>query len=216
MQLVGEHVEKSRYVRDRLQLLTFNSIVEASHLGSKADAILEISQSIKRIAVAWSEMTDRSAQAMEEILTLVERAGKEMQAFSAAGSEELKTAQIETRQGLDSLRSSAALANSNVTEIEAGLKKLQARISAVSASRDQLQGSFSVTESARTEMEKLARQMEIDHPEARQQWSRSDAEAIFGDCYTTEVEREVLRAALRGAPLPEAQHNLEGNSVELF
>jgi hypothetical protein len=49
MQLVGEHQKESSYVRSRMQLLTFNSIVEASHLGSQADAILEISQSIKRI-----------------------------------------------------------------------------------------------------------------------------------------------------------------------
>jgi hypothetical protein len=62
MQLVGEHLARSTEVRDRLRLITFNSIIEASHLGSEADAILEISQSIKRLAGVWSEITDRSGR----------------------------------------------------------------------------------------------------------------------------------------------------------
>ena len=34
MQLVNEHLGKSKAVRDCLQLLTFNSIIEATHVGA--------------------------------------------------------------------------------------------------------------------------------------------------------------------------------------
>jgi hypothetical protein len=39
---------------------------------------------------------------------------------------------------------------------------------------------------------------------------------MYAASYTTEMEREVMRAALRGMPLPGAKALLEGNSVELF
>jgi hypothetical protein len=41
-------------------------------------------------------------------------------------------------------------------------------------------------------------------------------EKLFAAGYTTEIEREVLRAALRGEPLPSQQLSLAGNDVELF
>jgi hypothetical protein len=41
-------------------------------------------------------------------------------------------------------------------------------------------------------------------------------EVLFGASYTTEIERDVLRAALTGRPVPVAEQNLAGNDVELF
>lgn len=216
MQLVGEHVEKSRVVRDRLQLLTFNSIVEASHLGTQADAILEISQCIKKLSTTWSELTDRSAESKEEILNMVDRARTEMQSFSAEGTEELRTAQAETRLGLENLRQAATEATSRAGEVEAALERLQTRIASVGAARDSLRTSFADAVAAREEIETLARHLTVVYPEARRHWRGCGAETVFGECYTIELERDVLHAALNGAPLPEAHHNLEGNDVELF
>jgi uncharacterized phage infection (PIP) family protein YhgE len=216
MQLVSEHVEKSRSVRDRLQLLTFNSIVEANHLGSKADAILEISQSIKRISINWSEMTDRSAQAMTEILKLVEGAKEMMLAFSAGGDKEFVEAQAETHRGLENLRTAAACVDHLAAAAEEKTSKLQTEIAAVSGSRDQLRSRFSAVESVFNGLEEVRGQLEDDFPGAGKRANRREAEALFSVSYTTEWEREVLRAALDGAPLPTAQQNLAGNSVELF
>ena len=216
MQLVAEHVEKSRIVRDRLQLLTFNSIVEASHLGSKADAILEISQSIKRISVTWSGMTDHSAESMNQILQLVETAREDMQAFSAGGSVALQAAQEETRLGLESLRNSAGTASGKAAEVESAISNLQARVEAVGKTRDSLEASFSVVGQTLEHVDAVLLQVERDYPGSGLHWDARAAEADFGSYYTTELEREVLQAALRGDPLPEAQHNLSGNDVELF
>ncbi|MBZ5641907.1 MAG: hypothetical protein LAO19_04040 [Acidobacteriia bacterium] len=50
-----------------------------------------------------------------------------------------------------------------------------------------------------------------------QKYDAAEAERFFSASYTTEMEREVLRAALHGGSLPvTAQHAFEGNSVELF
>lgn len=216
MQLVSEHVEKSRYVRDRLQLLTFNSIVEANHLGSQADAILEISQSIKRISLTWSDMTDRSAQAMTEILELVEGAKEKMEAFSIGGNEALSAAQSETRLALDSLRTTASCVVCHTAAVEENTARLQTKIAVADAARSGLAASFSAIAFALEGMGEARTQIENEFPNAIKQINRRELEALFSGSYTTEWEREVMRAALSGAPLPSSQQNLAGNSVELF
>jgi len=70
LRLVGEHVEKSKTVRQLLHLLSLNSIIEASRLGDKANAILEIGKGITSLSTEWGQITDQSEQAMQEILKL--------------------------------------------------------------------------------------------------------------------------------------------------
>lgn len=216
MRLVGEHLEKSRYVRDRLQLLTFNSIVEASRLGKQADAILEISQSIKRISVEWAEMTERSAQAKEEILALVEQAKTGMQVFSEGSKEGLTAARGETSAGLEHLREAARFAAENATEIEVATARLQGRLSEVGGARDRLDGCFSRIRAVREAIEEIKREEEAQAPGALERCDRKMAEERFSASYTTEIERHLLRAALYGTPVPEVEQNLAGNDVELF
>jgi hypothetical protein len=216
MELVGEHLERARGVRERLQLLTFNSIVEASHLGSKADAILEISQSIKRISAMWSEMTDRSALAMDEILALVEKSKIEMKAFSAEGNDELRLAQAETRVGLEHLRSAAQFAAAQAEEIEGATRKLQAKIALVDGTAERLGVSFKQIGEVLGAIEGVGSEWENEYPGAVKRCDRAEMEEEFSAPYTTEIEREVLRAALCGGPLPVAEQNLAGNDCELF
>src|ERR1019366_6314342 len=66
MQLVSEHLQRSKSIGDRVRLLAFNSIIEASHLGTQANAILAISKSIKEASAEWNQITDQSGQAMQE------------------------------------------------------------------------------------------------------------------------------------------------------
>jgi hypothetical protein len=216
MQLVGEHVERSRTVRDRLQLLTFNSIVEASHLGSQADAILEISQCIKRISSDWSELTDRSAQVKEEILQLVEKTRGGMQTFSEGGDGALGMAQAETREGLKNLHIAAEFAASRAAEVEAAIARLQARVGVVDAARERLQACFNAIDGIRKEIEASPRQTAYAATQGLTRGDHAQVEEMFSASYTTEMEREVLRAALCGGPLPAMLQSLQGNSVELF
>ena len=214
MQLVCEHVSRSRRVRDRLKLLTFNSIIESSHLGTKADAILEISQNIKRIGTAWAEMTDRSAQAMEEILALVERGKTESLAYAEGSNNSLAMAQAETGMVLEGLRSAAGFAAQRASGIEASIAGIKAKVQGLGSIAGRLSGCSSSMDSVLNEIEAVRREME-----GKGTWdicSQAEAEMLFGGSYTTEMERAVLLAALVGGPLPAMQQSFAGNDVELF
>jgi len=216
MQLVSEHLERSKLVRDRLQLLTFNSIIEASHLGSKADAILEISQSIKRISVAWSEITDQSAHVKEEMLVLVDQAREGMHVFSEAGSDGLRAARAEASASLERLRTAAAFAASQALQIEGVIGELRARITEVSATGDRLDATFAHLGSVPAEIEEMKRQFEAEFPHSLGLSNREELEATFSASYTTEAERDIMRAALRGEPPPLMRQSFVGNEVEFF
>jgi methyl-accepting chemotaxis protein len=212
-QLVGEHLQRSRTIRESLQLLTFNSIIEASRLGTQADAILEISQSIKRISAAWNEVTDRSAQANEDILTLLQQARERM---STGGSDKLKEAQLGTMANLEGLRTAATYTAGEAAEIENSIEKLHAKLTFVGAAGERLDACFARIGTVLQEFESLKRDYERSSPSPLSINDRRSVEAVFSASYTTEIEREVLRAALAGAPLPVVHQNLTGNDVELF
>jgi methyl-accepting chemotaxis protein len=216
MQLVSEHLEKSKSVRDRLQLLSFNSIVESSRLGTQADAILEISQSIKRISVAWSEITDQSAQAKGEILNLAEQARQGLDVFSQDATGALRAAQAETGAGLENLRTAAGFAAGQAMEIESSIGRLQVKIAAVGITGNRLDACLGHIDTVLQKIEELKRQFVSDYPDALDRSDQAEVEAMFSASYTTEIERDVLHAALCGAPLPVVQQNLAGNDVELF
>jgi methyl-accepting chemotaxis protein len=216
MQLVGEHLERSKAVRDRLQLLMFNSIVEASRLGTQADAILEISQSIKRISAEWSGITDKSERAMEEMMHLVETAQEGLGAFSETSNHKLREAQDETRSALENLRATATFAAGQALEIEDATARLQEKIALVGVTGNHLDACLEQIGVVQGALEDSSRQWKAEYAEAPHVCGRSEAEELYAATYTTEMERAVLRAALDQAPLPSMQQNLAGNDVELF
>ena len=216
MQLVSEHLQRSKSVRGHLQLLTFNSIIEASHLGTQAAAILAIANCIKGISAEWGQITDQTGQAMQEVLDLVKQTNEAMGAFSEASNERLREAQVQTRAGLDNLRTAAAFAASQAQEMEVATEKMQAKTAEVGNTVDLLDACFGRIDAVLTEIEGVRRQLEIDHPEVKDRYDAAEVEQLFSASYTTEMERDVLRAALRGTALPVAQQTFAGNSVELF
>jgi hypothetical protein len=224
MQLVSEHLRRSKSVRDRLQLLMFNSIVEASHLGTQADGILEISKTIKRISAAWGEITAQSEAATREIRTLVETSAATLETFSEGSNEALREAQAETRGGLGILREAAECADRRGREIEMATLALQARIGEIRGTGDRLDGCFARLDAGLEGIESARQELEKDSARAAGGCDGAydgtyDAEAVerrFSSNYTTEIERAVLRAALTGGALPVAQQSFTGNDVELF
>jgi hypothetical protein len=215
-QLVTDHLQKSKSVRDRLQLLTFNSIIEANRLGTQADAILAIAKSIKGIAAEWGRVTDQSGQAREEIMNLVKQTNEVIAAFSEASNERLREAQVETRAALDNLRTAATFAARQAQEMNGAIEKMQTKIAAVGRSGNLLDACRGQVDGVLAEIETVTRQLEMDQPGVREQYDAAEVEQLFSASYTTEIERDVLRAALRGTALPMAQQTFAGNSVELF
>jgi hypothetical protein len=216
MQLVSEHVQKAESVRDRLRLLAFNSIIEASHLGTEANAILAISKSIKDVSTEWSRITDQSQVALQEILQLVKQTNAMMDAFSEASNQKLHEAQIETNAGLENLKNAAGFTATRANEMRIANQTMQAKISEIGKTGELLDASFRRAEKVLAEIETLRIHLEVYYPDVREGYDDEEVEKLFSASYTTELERDVLRAALRGVDPPAAQQVLEGNSVELF
>ena len=216
MQLVTDYMQKSKSVRDHLQLLTVNAIIQASGLGTQAAAILAIAESIKGISAAWSHITDQSGRTMQEVLALEKQTNEEMGAFSETTSERLREAQDQTTTGLDNLRTAATFAAQRAQEMKAATEKMHAETTEVGEAVDLLAACFERIDVVLAELEAVRRQLEIDDPEVKERYDAAEVERLFSAFYTTEAEREVLHAALRGSDLPVAQPTFEGNSVELF
>jgi hypothetical protein len=216
MQFVTEHVQRSKSIRDRLRLLSFNSIIEASHLGTKADAVLAIAKTIKEISGEWAQITERSVRAMEEMQSLIDKTNQVMEAFSEASNKKLREAQVETSTGLDNLRKAAAFAANQCREMEAVTGKMRTRSAEMNSIDEFLDASSGQLEMILIQLDEVKRGLETDHPEVKHAYDEAEAERLYSAAYTTEMERDVLHAALRGGALPVPQPALAGNSVELF
>jgi hypothetical protein len=216
LQLVGDHLEKSKSVHERLQLLTFNSIIEANRLGKQASAIMAIAKSIEGISVKWSLVTEQSRQAMQEIASLVKQTNEVTKVLSEAGRQKLREAQAQTRAGLDNLQTAAAFVGRKAQEMSLATGKMQSKMAGIGNSSGVIEACFSRFDTVLGEVEGVRQQLESDHPEVTERYDAADVEQVFSVFYTTETERDVLHAALNGTALPVAQQTFAGNSVELF
>lgn len=216
MQLVGDHLKRSKSVREHLQLLTFNSIIKARRLGMRAKPILAIAQSIEETSAEWKQITDQSGQSMRQIMTLAEQTNEVMEAFSEASNDSLRAAQTQTRTGLEGLRAAAASASMQAGKMKTTTERMQAKIAEIGKTGELLDSCFGRFDAVLAEIEKAMDLLEVAHPGVREHYDAGEVERLFSAFYTTEVERNVLRAALGGAVLPVAPPALGGNSVELF
>jgi hypothetical protein len=216
MQMVGEHLQRSRETRDRLRLLALNSIVDASHLGTEANVILVISRNIKEVSQAWSQLTDESAHVMQEILNLIGKTNDGMAVFSEKNNEQLRAAQQQTEGSLECLRDAAVFTARQSAEMSDATATMQGKLAAVSRSGTLLESCFTRVDAVLTELESVCQRLEAKYPQIRDSYDADEMERLFSASYTTELERDVLRAALHGTALPSEQQAGAGNSVELF
>jgi hypothetical protein len=118
---------------------------------------------------------------------------------------------------LEGLRTAAAFAAKQSKEMETIMVKMQSKSAEMSGADNLLEASSDRMAAILTPLELLRHEMEADQPGVGQSYDAEEAEQFFSATYTTEIEREVLRAALRGSSLPVlTQQVFEGNSVELF
>ncbi len=207
-QLVSEHKRKSQSARECLELLGFNSIIQASRLGAQAGAILAIAKCIKKLSADWSDITNKSGHVMSDIQNLVERTNQVMAAFSEDSNKMLLDAQRETAVGLGNLRNAAEFAAAQAHKMNVVTGKMQEKSGEVSEIGNLLDSCFARMDSILTEIERIRRQLEIEHPDLKDRYDAADVEKLFATSYTTEVERDVLHAALCGAALPSAATNI--------
>jgi hypothetical protein len=214
--LVKEHIQKSESARNRLRLLTFNSVVEASHLGAKADAICVIADGVAEVSVEWSKISEQSGSALKEILSLSNRINGVMATFSQAGSEKLREAQAQTKTGLEHLQGAASFALTQGKQIETITDRMRARSIAIETASQLLDSCFGRIDLVVNTLENMKHDLEAIHPGVKQKYDEAEIERLFSACYTTQTEREVLRSALDGTVFSGLSQASMGNSVELF
>jgi hypothetical protein len=215
-ELVTEHIQKSESARNRLRLLTFNSVVEASHLGSQADAICVIADGIAEVSVEWSKITEHSGSALQEILNLSNRINEVMTMFSQSNSAGLRTAQDHTKTSLANLRSAAVFAVMQGKKIEVVTDLMRTKSKEIGRAGDLLDACFGRIDEAVNELERMKLDLEAERPGLKQECNETEVEQLFSVSYTTQSEREILHAAIYGTELCTTQQAFSGNSVELF
>jgi hypothetical protein len=216
MQLVSEHVQRSKSIGDRLRLLAFNSIIESEHLGTQAGAIWAISKSIKEVSAKWHRITDQSEQTLQEILSLGKQTNVVMETLSEASSQMLREAQTESMDCLENLRTAAASVAAEAGDMQGVTDSMQGEIAHASSAGDLLETCFDRFDAVLEAVEGARRQLEIDLPGVKECYDAAEVERLFSASYTTEMERDVLHAALNGTTVPVMQPAAVGNNVELF
>jgi methyl-accepting chemotaxis protein len=217
MKMIADHLRNSRLIRDRMQLLSFNSIIRSNNLGSEAAVMLEISKNISRVSGDWNEMTDRSEETMEEVLGLVGQAEEGMKGVSRGGDDGLDLAQDEIKCALRNLKAAAEGAAAGALQITDLTSSLYDKIESIRLGTHLLNGLVDTIGEALGQIEGVRYEIEAENPGIRAQLNdRVELENEYSARYTTEIERLILRAALFGDPVTAPQTVTEGNEVELF
>ena len=209
------HLTRSRQARDRMQLLNFNSMIEARLLGKQASAVLEITRNIGRISTAWSALTDRSGDTLEDLLTSSSSAEETHRLKTHQSIQNLGNARDESNAGLAALSRGAAIAHSNGDRVHAAVSAIHDRSATLGRVAGHLANSIALMQEAQDEIQNASRQLE---PYAVA-LTHEDRQRIENECaaiYSCELERLILSAALNGDEMPVSGAALVGNDVELF
>ena len=103
-------------------------------------------------------------QAMQEVVELVKRTDKLMEAFSEASNERLREAQTRTTAGLESLRTAAEFAAGRAQEMTVATEQMQAKTTEVGNNVDRLDACSGHIDAVLNELEMVKRQLEIRLP----------------------------------------------------
>jgi hypothetical protein len=214
--LVTEHLQNAKSARNRLRMLNFNSVIEASRLGAQADTICVIADGIAEVSVEWSNITEQSGSALREILSLSKRIGQGMETFSKSGNEDLAKSQAQMKIELENLRNASTFAVTQSHKIGNETDAMQIMNAEVGRTSDQLDACYARIDAVLRDLQDAKSQIESDYPGIAEHYDCEAIEKAYSASYTTAAERDVLRAALHGTEMPDTQQSFIGNDVELF
>lgn len=214
--LINEYQERSRGIRHRLQLLTFNSLIEAHRLGQRGVVVSAIANLIKEVSAEWAVIAEQSKLTLAEIMKLVEQTSEVMEVFSEARGQKLREDQAASHAALENVRAAAAFVASESAQMQVVMERMQSDLATGGDTGNRLHACFAPLDAALNQMESLVREFETRDPEVSRRFDAAEAERLFSTSYTTEIERKVLFAALHGTDMPILEQSLAGNDVELF
>jgi uncharacterized protein YukE len=214
--LVNAHLKRSQSIRDRMQILMFNSLIEAQRLGGRGAVVSAIASLIKEVSEEWTAIADQSRLALTDILGMVHHTSAIMEVFSEASCQKLRADQAETATALDKVRGAAAFVADEAAQMQATTENMHAHLGEVSGTSDRLEACFGRLKAVLCGMESLASNLKNDDPSILERCNTSEVEQWLSPFYTTEIERAVMSAVLHGTPMPVVQQSFAGNAVELF
>jgi hypothetical protein len=215
MRITKNHLMRSRQARERMQLLNFNSMIEARHLGDQAMAVLEVTRNIGRVSTEWSRLTDRSGDTLEAMLSSSARAEDAHRTRTRLSMENLGSARHDSDAGLAALSRAAAIADTNGGKIKAAVTAMHDESTTLALTAGRLTYSVALMEDACNEIQN-ANEVSAGSA-ALLTWD--DRVQIENECaatYSSELERRILRAVLDGDEMPVLCAAVMGNDVELF
>lgn len=216
VELVNTHLKRTQSIRDRLQILMFNSLIEAQRLGSRGAVVSAIASLIKEVSEEWTVIANQSRLALTEILGLIQRTSAIMEVFSEASCQKLRVDQAETASALDKVRSAAAFVANEAAQMQATTENMHAHLAEVSGTGDRMDACFGRLKAVVGEIESMASDVKKDDESILERCNPSEVEQWLSPFYTTEVERAVMSAALHGTAMPVVQPSFAGNAAELF
>ncbi len=216
LKLVNEQMERSENIRHLLQLLTFNSLIEADHLGRRGTVVSAIANLIKEVSAEWNVIAGQSGAALAEILKLVTAANQLMEIFSDRSAAKMREDQVLTSAALAQVRAAAAFVAKEAAGMEVITVRMQSHLTAVENTGRDLEKCFGYLDQAVALIEKLNAGLQSSDAYVKEHFDSAEVERLFAGSYTIAIERDVMRAALDGTPLPVAAQAFAGNEVELF
>jgi hypothetical protein len=216
MEVLNKHLDRSQAIRDRLQILMINSLIEAGRLGRRGAVVSSIANLIKQVSAEWNTLAEQSRLSLTELLELVQQTSGALDVFSESSLQKLRDDQFQTRHSLDMVRSTAEGVAIEAVEMQAVTESIHADVSAVADMGNRLQASFRNIDTALGAIEYLIRELEQDDLQSSGRCEPETTERWLSPFYTTEIERQVMSAALYGTSLAVTPQTFEGNAVELF
>jgi hypothetical protein len=114
------------------------------------------------------------------------------------------------------LRSTAAFAGAKAEKMNVVVESMRAKLAQVGTTGDLLDACFARLDAVLSEIGRAKSGLEAEIRGGEDCYDPVEVADAFSSFYTTEMEREVMQAALLGTALPVTQQTFEGNSVELF
>lgn len=216
LELVNASLQQSQDIRHRLRFLTFNSIVEANRLGRRGVVVSAIASLIKAVSADWNAIADESGAVLSEIMERVEQTRQVMAVFSEEAGHELLAERAGIGAALKEVGSAAAFVSKEAAQMQELTEKMRGDTAGGGHTGGQLESCFGKLAGVLRQVEGLARSLEAQDPQIAGRCDAAEVERRFSAFYTTEIERGVMQAALRGTPLPVLGTALAGNGVELF
>ena len=216
VELVNSHLKRSQSIRDRLQILMFNSLLEAQRLGVRGAVVSAIASLIQEVSAEWNALANQSRLALTEILNVVQRTTTLMEIFSESSCQKLREDQAETAEVLTGVRNTAEFVAHEAVQMQIATTSMHANVVAVADTGTRLEFCFSHLTTILARIATVAHELEKQDAHLAGLCDTSEVEQWLSALYTTEIERQVMSAALHGTAMPVEQQASAGNAVELF